>query len=85
MTKQNFMLAIAGALLVAGCAPLPPDYGPIGSGLTAIGICLVVYGAVCMLGELVRNDPPEKKPHRRKRRARFSAATRGHRRCCNRS
>jgi hypothetical protein len=77
MTKQNFTLVLAAMLFATGCAPAPPDYGPIGSGLTAIAVCLVVYGVVGVLGELVRNkpsqppestEPPKREPPRRKRR-----------------
>ena len=33
--------------------PPPPDYTPLGDGLTAIGICIVCYAVVQVLGDLV--------------------------------
>jgi hypothetical protein len=64
--RRNYLLPVIIALLASGCAPATPDYGPIGSGLTALGICLVVYGVVRVLGELVCDKPPDSKPPRRK-------------------
>ena len=36
-----------------GGSPPPPDFTPFGDGLTAIGICLVCYAVVQVLGDLV--------------------------------
>lgn len=68
MTGQKLLLTLMLTLLATGCTPTQPDYGPIGSGLTAIAICIVVYGVVGVLGELVRHNPPDSKPPRPKRR-----------------
>jgi hypothetical protein len=35
-----------------GGSPPPPDFTPFGDGLTAIGICLVCYAVVQVLGNL---------------------------------
>ena len=60
--------ALATTLLLAGCHETPPqpDYTPVGDGMRAIGICLVVYGVVQALASLVTaedkkpKDPPPK-------------------------
>jgi hypothetical protein len=59
------------AVLLAGCAVAQPDFTPIGDGLKAIGISLVVYGVMKALVDLVRTDdqnpkspPRQKNPQR---------------------
>ena len=42
-------------MLLSGCYESQPDYTPIGDGLRAVGICLVCYGVVLVLGELVKD------------------------------
>ena len=47
---------LALPLLLSQCvggSPPPPDFTPFGDGLTAIGICLVCYAVVQVLGNLV--------------------------------
>lgn len=42
-------------VILSQCAvgsPPPPDFTPFGEGLTAIGICLVCYAVVQVLGDL---------------------------------
>jgi hypothetical protein len=61
----------AAAILLAGCNS-GPDYTPIGDGLKAIGICLVVYGVVAALAELIKDEqsaqkPTETKPPRKRK------------------
>jgi hypothetical protein len=52
--------------LLGGCSESQPDYTPFGDGMKAIGISLVVYGVVQVLGSLVQagenkpKDPPPK-------------------------
>ena len=67
----RILAALPAILLLGGCRdPQPqPDYTPFGDGMKAIGICLVVYGVVQALAELVMADdkkPKERPPKRRK-------------------
>jgi hypothetical protein len=48
------------AVLLGGCTVGQPDFTPVGDGLKAIGISLVVYGVMKSLVELMRAD--EQKP-----------------------
>jgi hypothetical protein len=55
------------ALALCGCGESQPDYSPIGDGMTAIGICLVVAAVVKALADLViagekesKEQPPPK-------------------------
>lgn len=41
-----------------GDYPPPPDYTPFGDGLKAIGICLVAFAVVQVLGSLAKGDKP---------------------------
>ena len=57
------------AVLLGGCSVAQPDVTPIGDGLKAIGISLVVYGVMKALVDLMRaddrklkNQPPTKAP-----------------------
>ncbi len=43
-------------LLLSGCAEAQPDYTPIGDGLKTIGICLVCFAVVQVLGALSKQD-----------------------------
>jgi hypothetical protein len=59
------------AILMAGCHS-GPDLTPIGDGLKAIGICLVVYGVVAALADLIKEEqsnakPTETKPARKRK------------------
>lgn len=69
------------ALIIAtlgGCAQSGPDYTPIGDGLKAIGISLVVFGVVDALADLIRSgaSPSEKPKQPRPRRSRGSKTDR---------
>jgi hypothetical protein len=61
------LVCSAVTLLLAGCVESQPDYGPIGDGLKAIGVCLVVVAVVKALASLLRienrkgNGSPGKK------------------------
>ena len=68
---RTLPLAAATAILLGGCNS-GPDYTPIGDGLKAIGICLVVYGVVTALAELIKEEqnaskPTEPKPARKRK------------------
>ena len=63
MNTINPFTAGLGTLPVLLCQcgtslPLPPDYTPFGDGLTAIGICLVCFAVVQVLGSLIRSGRP---------------------------
>lgn len=45
-------------LLISGCIESQPDYTPIGDGLKTIGICLVCFAVVQVLGALSKQDKP---------------------------
>lgn len=45
-------------LILSGCLESQPDYTPIGNGLTAIGICIVCFAVVQVLGALVKDNKP---------------------------
>jgi len=70
--QSRLIVASAAALLLTGCHT-GPDYGPIGDGLKAIAVCVVVYGVVQALADLVKgggeqpNPPPPPAPPRRPR------------------
>jgi len=68
---RTLPLAVAAAILLGGCNS-GPDYTPIGDGLKAIGICLVVYGVVTALAELIKEEQDaskrnENKPPRKRK------------------
>jgi len=46
------------SLFLSGCAESQPDYTPIGDGLKTIGICLVCFAVVQVLGALSKQDKP---------------------------
>lgn len=58
---KHHILFTAGILVLpvilsqcgGGNYPPPPDYTPFGDGLTAIGICLVCFAVVQVLGDLI--------------------------------
>lgn len=54
-------IAMAATLLASGCTN-GPDYTPIGDGLKAIGICIVVYGVVDALADLTKGGSQEPNP-----------------------
>ena len=66
LNKISRIVALAATLLLSGCNESQPDYTPVGDGMRAIGICLVVYGVVQALASLVTaedkkpKDPPPK-------------------------
>ena len=74
--KTNFIFTPAALAILAfgGCAQSGPDYTPIGSGLTAIAIALVVFGVVGALADLIRSGekPPNSSSRTRPRRPRGS-------------
>ena len=43
-------------LSLAGCNESQPDFTPIGDGLKTIGICLVCFAVVQVLGALSKQD-----------------------------
>jgi hypothetical protein len=56
---KHHLLSMTGIVtlpvLLSQCvcgSPPPPDFTPFGDGLTAIGICLVCYAVVQVLGDL---------------------------------
>ncbi|MEP6671427.1 MAG: hypothetical protein ABJF10_19855 [Chthoniobacter sp.] len=49
------------AMLLQGCSVAQPDFTPIGDGLKAIGISLVVFGVMKVLVDLVRADDQKQK------------------------
>ncbi len=68
---MKFVLtAVGAAVLLQGCSVSQPDVTPIGDGLKAIGISLVVYGVIKALVRLVRADDrkagPKPRTERRK-------------------
>ena len=72
LSQTSFALAcIAATLLLTGCLESQPDYTPFGDGMKAIGICIVVYGVVQALAELVKGEKPDSKnqPSRKGRRS----------------
>ena len=66
------LAALAATVLLGGCPdpqpPPAPDYTPVGDGMKAIGISLVVFGVVQALARLVMAEdqkpkaPPPKPP-----------------------
>ena len=64
---RRLLLAFCVALL-AGCGP---DYTPIGQGMIAIGVCIVLYGVVAALADLIKSErskaepTPVKRPRKR--------------------
>ena len=46
------------SLLLSSCGESQPDYTPIGDGLKTIGICLVCFAVVQVLGALSKQDKP---------------------------
>ena len=65
LSKTPFILASLAALLpLGGCHGSQPDYSPVGDGMKAIGISLVVYGVVQALACLVlaENTKPKDRP-----------------------
>jgi len=70
---KSIFVPVWAALLLGGCAPTQPDLTPIGEGLKAIGIALVVFGVVGALANLIRsgerprNQSTRSKPSRPRR------------------
>ena len=65
----RIIVVLPATLLLGGCPGSQPDYTPFGDGMRAIGICLVVYGVVRSLTELVMAEdkkPKDRPPKRRK-------------------
>lgn len=62
---RNVAAAILMGLLTAGCVERQPDYTPVGDGMKAIGICMVVYAVVNGLFSLVLNEENSKSPEQR--------------------
>lgn len=60
------------SMVLTGCGESGPDYTPIGDGLKAIGISLVVFGVVGALADLIRSGekPPDEPNQPRPRRTR---------------
>lgn len=56
--KNYFIITAAalGILALSSCAQSGPDYRPLGDGLKALGISLVVYGVIKALARFVRAD-----------------------------
>jgi hypothetical protein len=67
-------LLVAVAASLAGCGP---DYTPIGDGLKAIGICLVAYGVVHGLVELILSENQASHTPKLRRRKRLPSETEG--------
>ena len=68
---SRVIVVLPVTVLLAGCPGSQPDYAPFGDGMKTIGICLVVYGVVQALAELVMAEdkkPKERPPKRRKTR-----------------
>jgi hypothetical protein len=63
----QFLLVVLAALLT-GCGP---DYTPIGTGMIAIGVCLVLCAIVGALADLIKGEQakveptPPKRPRKR--------------------
>lgn len=57
-----FPLPIVAALILTGCGNSGPDYTPIGDGLKAIGICMVVAAVVAALADLVKSEQRQENP-----------------------
>ncbi len=76
--KSIFIWASA-SLLLGGCAPAQPDLTPIGEGLKAIGVALVVFGVVGALADLIRSGerPRDQSKRLRPRRSRRPDRPRG--------
>ena len=53
---KSIPIPVYAAVLLQGCSVAQPDVTPIGDGLKAIGISLVVYGVIKALVRLVRAD-----------------------------
>ena len=69
---KSIPILACAAVLLGGCNVAQPDVTPIGDGLKAIGISLVVYGVMKALVDLMRADdrklkrqPPTKAPKTR--------------------
>lgn len=61
--RSGLLLVTLGlAAIVPSCRPTGPDYTPFADGLKALGICLVAYGVVRSLGELIIHQTPPKNP-----------------------
>ena len=52
------IILIVFTMVLSGCLESQPDYTPIGDGLTAIGICIVCFAVVQVLGALVKDNKP---------------------------
>ena len=52
------IILIVLSLILSGCMESQPDYTPIGDGLKAIGICIVCFAVVQVLGALVDKNKP---------------------------
>jgi membrane protein involved in colicin uptake len=71
MRTRILPFAAVAAILLSGCNS-GPDYTPIGDGLKAIGICMVVYGVVAALADLIKEEQDaskrnENKPPRKRK------------------
>lgn len=49
---------IALTQFLTGCLESQPDYTPIGDGMKSIGICIVCFAVVQVLGSLVKDKKP---------------------------
>lgn len=67
------------ATLLGGCAVAQPDFTPVGDGLKAIGISMVVYGVMKALVDLVRADDqkPKSQPQQKSRKTRATRQSEG--------
>ena len=73
--KTLFIITAALAFAtLGGCVESGPDYRPIGDGLKAIGIALVVFGVVGALADLIRfgEKPTDSRTETKPRRPRGS-------------
>lgn len=71
LKTRTFLIGAIAVTLLSGCAS-GPDYTPIGDGLKAIGICLVVCAVVAALADLIKGEqnaskPAETKPPRKRK------------------
>ncbi len=57
-STSAFIAFFLAALAVTGCVKSGPDYTPIGDGMKAMGICLVVCSVVAALADLMKAKPP---------------------------
>ena len=71
MTRQRvtalLIVSVGVVVLLTSCQEAQPDFGPIGDGMRALGICIVVASVVLALASLIRSEQRKRNQSTRNR------------------